>query len=84
MQGILTNNTTKFTLYLDNLEVNSDNSMYAKVLINTKGLDDGEYTLKLYTDRNNLIVEDIVKIGETKTEKMEYKIEKKFTQYVRK
>ena len=84
MQGILTNNTTKFTLYFDNLEVNLDNSMYAKVLINTKGLDDGEYTLKLYTDRNNLIVEDIVKIGETKTEKMEYKIEKKFTQYVRK
>lgn len=84
MQGLLQSNTTKFTLYFDNLEVNSDNSMYAKVLINTKGLDDGEYTLKLYTDRNNLIVEDIVKIGETKTEKMEYKIEKKFTQYVRK
>ena len=84
MQGILQSNLTKFTLYLDNLEVNLDNSMYAKVLINTKGLDDGEYTLKLYTDRNNLIVEDIVKIGETKTEKMEYKIEKKFTQYVRK
>ena len=46
--------------------------------------DDGEYVISLYDDNNEKTGEDIIRIGEYKTTKTEYKIEKKFTQYVRK
>ena len=84
MQVKLTNNTTKFSVYYPEVEVKMDNSLYATVLVNTRDLQDGEYTMELYSDKNTLIVEDIVKIGDyTKQQKIEYKIEKKFTQYVK-
>lgn len=85
MQVKITNNSTKFSVYFDKVEVNMDNPLYTTVLVNTKDLTDGEYTIQIYTDRNSLIVEDLIRIGEHKTNtKVEYKIDKNFTQYVRK
>lgn len=84
MQVILVNTLTKFKRYYPEVEVKIDNPLYITIEVNTSNLADGEYEMKLYTNDNKIVAEDIVKIGEYKAPKTEYKIEKKFTQYVRK
>lgn len=84
MQAILTNNTTKFARYYDDIQPNPINPMYLSFTIDTSKLQDGEYNLRVYEDNNELVLEDFVKVGEYTNNKIEYKVEKKFTQYVRK
>lgn len=85
MQAMLTNTSTKFKRYFPEIKVNSDNSMFLYVEIDTREYQDGEYQLTIYTDRNEVIGEEIIKIGDyTKMENTQYKVEKKFTTYVRK
>lgn len=84
MQLILEHTTTKFKRYYPEVEVKIDNPLYITIEVNTSSLADGEYEMKLYTNDNKIVAEDIVKIGDYKTPTTEYKIEKKFTQYVRK
>lgn len=84
MQLILEETTTKFKRYYTNVEVKINNSLYITIEVDTSKLVDGEYEMRLYADDNTLVAEDIVKIGEYKSPTTEYKIEKKFTQYVRK
>lgn len=84
MQLILEHTTTKFKRYYPEVEVKTDNPMYVTIEIDTRKLADGEYEMKLYSNDNKLVAQDIVKIGDYKAPTTEYKIEKKFTQYVRK
>lgn len=84
MQLIIEQISTKFKRYYPDIEVISENNQYIKIEIDLSDFVDGEYVITLYKDNNEKIGEDIIRIGEYKTTKTEYKIEKKFTQYVRK
>lgn len=84
MQLILEQVSTKFKRYYPDIEVISENNQYIKIEIDLSDFDDGEYVISIYDDNNEKIGEDLIRIGEYKTTKTEYKIEKKFTQYVRK
>ena len=84
MQAIIEQVSTKFKRYYPNIEVISDNNQYIKIELNLSDFEDGEYEITVYNDKNEKMGEDIIRIGEYKTAKTEYKIEKKFTQYVRK
>lgn len=84
MQLILEQVSTKFKRYYPNIDVISENNQYIKIEIDLSDFDDGEYVISIYDDNNEKLGEDLIRIGEYKTTKTEYKIEKKFTQYVRK
>ena len=84
MQVIIEQISTKFKRYYPNIDVISDNNQYIKIELNLTDFENGEYEITIYSDNNEKIGEDIIRIGEHKTTKTEYKIEKKFTQYVRK
>ena len=85
MQAILENTTTKFKQYFPNIQVISDNPLYLVFEIDVRDYQDGEYEITLFEDDNRIIGKEIIKIGDFKnTNKIEYKVEKKFTQYVRK
>ena len=85
MQVILENLTTKYKQYFPDIEVNTDNPMYFTLNMDLSHLQDGEYQITIYTDDNKQIGEEIIKIGDySKMENTQYKVEKKFTTYVRK
>ena len=84
MQAILENVTTKFKQYFPNIQVSSDNPLYLVFELDTRDYQDGEYEITIFEDDNRIIGKEIIKIGEFKTAKTQYKVEKKFTQYVRK
>lgn len=85
MQAKLEHTTTKFTQYFPDFGVISSDSMYMVVALDTTNYMDGEYTLTIYDDDNRVLAKDIVRIGDyNKNTKVEYKVEKKFIQYVRK
>lgn len=84
MQLILEQVSTKFKRYYPNIVVISDKKQYITLDLDLSDFADGEYVITVYNDNNEKIGEDIIRIGEYKTTKTEYKIEKKFTQYVRK
>lgn len=83
MQVILENLTTKYKQYFPDIEVNTDNPMYFTLNMDLSHLQDGEYQLTIYTDDNKQIGEEIIRLGEFKAEKTQYKVEKKYTQYVK-
>jgi hypothetical protein len=82
MQCILEKTSTKFKRYYPEVEVKSDNPIYFTIQIDVDGLQDGEYIMTLYKDNNEEIAKELMRIGNYKI--IEYKVEKKFTQYVRK
>lgn len=84
MQVIIEQISTKFKRYYPNIDVISDKKQYITLDLDLSDFADGEYVITVYTDNNEKIGEDIIRIGDYKTTKTEYKIEKKFTQYVRK
>lgn len=84
MQLSLTHITTNFKRYYPKIDVTFENEFIIKFNIPTLDLIDGEYQLEIYDDKNNLIGEEVMRIGDYKVNKVEYKIEKKYTQYVRK
>lgn len=84
MQVILENLTTKYKQYFPDIEVNTDNPMYFTLNMDLSHLQDGEYQIAIYTDDNKQIGEEIIRLGEFKVENTQYKVEKKFTTYVRK
>lgn len=81
MQIILENNVTHFKRYYEDVDVNNG-KIYTNFNLDVSGLLDGEYTLYLYTDGNELATKELVRIGDYQIK--EYKAEKKFTQYVKK
>lgn len=84
MQAILEHTSTKFKQYYAEVEVNNDNPMYFIVYLNTEDLIDGEYMMTIYKDDNSIVAEELIRIGDYKDKKTEYKVEKKYIQYVRK
>lgn len=82
MQVIIQNNSTKYKRYFEDVEVNIDNPLYMSVNLDLTALQDGEYTLTLYKNSNEILAKELVRIGDFQIR--EYKIEKKFTEYVRK
>lgn len=84
MQVIIEQISTKFKRYYPDIEVISENNQYITLDLDLSDFADGEYVITVYKDNNEKIGEDIIRIGDYKTTKTEYKIEKKFIQYVRK
>lgn len=81
MQIVLTNNTTNFSrIYMD-VEDTSNNPLFYCFEIDTEGLVDGEYLLKLYDDNNYEVTSNILKIGDFTSNKITYNIEKKYKTY---
>lgn len=82
MQAVLEHTTTKFKRYYPEIEATID-QMYMNIELDTKDYDDGEYQITIYSDNNRIVAEDIIRIGGHKDTKLQYKVEKKFTQYVK-
>lgn len=83
MEAILENITTKFRRYYPDIEVISSDFIYTTIGLDTTDMIDGEYQLTLY-DNGRIVGNELVRLGDYNVDKQEYKIEKKFTQYVRK
>lgn len=84
MQCILQNITTKFKQYYPDIEVNL-NKLYATLELNTEEYKNGEYLITLLTDDNEIVGEEMVKIGDfSSVETLQYKAGKMFKQYDRK
>ena len=81
MQIILENNTTHFQRYYPEVK-DKWGKIYIETELDLTGLEDGEYTLFLINDSNELVTKELVRIGDYQIK--EYKVEKKYTQYARK
>lgn len=81
MQLILTNTTTNYSIYSPNITPITENEIYWEFEIDTSRLIDGEYQLKLYSDNNQIIYTDLVKIGLYKPTKISYQVNKKYKTY---
>lgn len=81
MQITLKNNTTNYIKYFDNVNVIGNNPLHQLINLDTTDLVDGEYTLTLYSDTNDILITELLVIGKKKIK--EYNTNKKFTQYVR-
>lgn len=84
MQAILANTTTKYKRYYSEVEIISSDNLYNLIELDTSDLEDGEYMLTIYSDDNKVVANDLIRIGDYSNTKTQYKIEKKYTQYVRK
>lgn len=84
MEVILENITTKFKRYYPEVNVISSDFIYIEIELDVADLTDGEYQLTLYDDNRKIIGKELVKIGDYNSTKTQYKVEKKYTQYVRK
>ena len=82
MQITLRNNTTNYIKYFDDVNVIGNNPLHQLINLNTTDLIDGEYTLELYSDTNDILITELLVIGKKKIK--EYNTNKKFTQYARK
>lgn len=82
MQIILQNNTTNYIQYYEDVDVKSDTPLYKSVQLKVNELLDGEYTLTLLNNANEIIQKELLRIGDYEIKN--YKQEKKYTQYVRK
>lgn len=68
----LENTTTHQEYQYDVVDVNNGEKLYFRFNINTLDLDDGEYTIKVY-DGDELILTDILKIGDFNANSLQYK-----------
>lgn len=81
MQILLENNTTHFQRYYPEVH-NKWGKIYIETELDLEGLENGEYTLFLINDSNELVSKELVRIGDYTNN--EYKTEKKFIQYGKK
>lgn len=82
MQVIIENNTTNFKRYFEDIDIKADTPLYRSIELHLNDLDDGEYTLTLLNNANEIIQKELLRIGDYEIKN--YKQEKKYTQYVRK
>ena len=80
MQAILENNVTHFKRYYDNVNV-KQGKIYMETELDVSALENGEYTLYLLNNLNEIISKELVRIGDYNNE---YKTTTKFIQYGRK
>lgn len=79
MQAILENNLTHFTQYYDEIEVIKVNPIFSQINLNLSYLEDGEYTLIVLDNLNQIVIKDLVKIGKNNNNKRV----RNYIQYVR-
>lgn len=82
MQILLEHNTTHFTQYFDEVEVKSETPLHKVIELDLSKLIDGDYTLTLFNNSNEVMVKELIRIGNYQVK--EYKTEKKYTTYARK
>lgn len=81
MQIILENNTTHFQQYYDDVDV-ENGEIFCKTILDVSSLDNGEYTLYLLNNANEVIEKELLRIGDYNNNG--YKIKNNFIQYGRK
>lgn len=79
MQAILENNLTHFTQYFDEIEVIKVNPIFSRINLDLSDMEDGEYTLLVMDNLNQIILKDLVKIGTNNNNKRV----RNYIQYVR-
>jgi DNA repair protein RadC len=79
MQAILENNLTHFTQYYDKIEVNKVNPIFSQINLNLANLEEGEYTLLVMDNLNQIILKELIKIGTNNNNKRV----RNYIQYVR-
>lgn len=77
MQILLENNVTHFTKYIQDVDIEIGN-IYMETVIDVSDLENGEYTMYLLSNLNEVITKELVRIGEYTNE---YKIKNNFIQY---
>ena len=82
MQILLENNSTKYKRYFEEVDINIDNPLYMAIKLDISTLNDGEYTLTLLKNNNEILAKELIRIGDYQIK--EYKVEKRYTEYVRK
>ena len=82
MQILLEHNTTHFKLYFEDVEVKDESPLYRAIELDLSLLEDGDYTLTLLNNGNEIITKELMRIGDFQVK--EYKKEKKYTTYARK
>lgn len=82
MQAILVNNLTHFKQYYDNVKA-KQGKIFMETELDVSMLEDGEYTLWVLNNSNEIISKDLVRIGDYTTN-CKYKKTTKFIQYGRK
>lgn len=80
MQAILENNTTHFKQYYNDIEV-KNGKINMETKLDVSNLQDGEYTLWILNNANEIIAKELVRIGDYRSEN---KTTTKFIQYGRK
>lgn len=81
MQVKIYNNLTHFTMYFENIEVNTNNPLYSEIQLDLNKLIDGEYLIEIYNDNNQLVSKELMKIGNNQIK--EYRKIKEYITYVR-
>lgn len=81
MQVIVENNLTHFKRYYPNIHILNSTPLYKAIQLNVSELVDGEYTLILLNNANQIIQKELLKVGDYTIK--EYKIDKKYTTYAR-
>ena len=82
MQIILEHNTTHFKRYFEDVEVIKNTPLYQTIKLDVSRLQDGDYTIILLSEMNEILIKEILRIGDYQIK--EYKQVKKYTQYARK
>lgn len=81
MQAKIYNNLTHFSMYFDEVEVNTNNPLYSEIQLDLSKMVDGEYIIEIYNDNNQLISKELMKIGNNQIK--EYRKIKEYITYVR-
>ena len=81
MQIVLEHNTTNFKQYFSEIKVKNETPLYRNIELDLTKLVDGDYTLTLLSDTNEILAKEIMRIGDYQIK--QYKMEKKYKQYAR-
>lgn len=81
MQIVLEHNTTNFKQYFSEIKVKNKTPLYRNIELDLTKLVDGDYTLTLLSDTNEILAKEIMRIGDYQIK--QYKMEKKYKQYAR-
>lgn len=81
MQIVLEHNTTNFKQYFSEIKVKNETPLYRNIELDLTKLVDGDYTLTMLSDTNEILAKEIMRIGDYQIK--QYKMEKKYKQYAR-
>lgn len=81
MQAKIYNNLTHFTMYFENIEVNTNNPLYSQIELDLSKMVDGEYIVEVYNNNNQLLSKELMIIGNNQIR--EYRKNKEYITYER-